>query len=47
MFSCEYCEVFKNSFFIEHLWWPLLYFELSTLNFNRIEIAHYEQFQFY
>ena len=20
MFSCEYCETFKNKFFIEHLW---------------------------
>ena len=24
MFSCEYCEIFGNSFFIEHLWWLLL-----------------------
>ena len=24
MFSCEYCEIFKNSFFIEHLCWMLL-----------------------
>ena len=24
MFSCEFCEVFKNIFFIEHLWWLLL-----------------------
>ena len=23
MVSCEYCEIFKNSFFIEHLWWLL------------------------
>ena len=22
--SCEFCKVFKNSFFIEHLWWLLL-----------------------
>ena len=20
MFSCEFCEIFKNIFFIEHLW---------------------------
>ena len=20
MFSCEFCETFKNTFFIEHLW---------------------------
>ena len=25
-FSCEYCEIFKNSFSIEHLRWLLLYF---------------------
>ena len=24
MFSCEYCEIFKNSFFIEQIWWLLL-----------------------
>ena len=24
MFSCEICELFKNRFFIEHLWWLLL-----------------------
>ena len=20
MFSCEFCEIFKNTFFLEHLW---------------------------
>ena len=24
MFSCEYCEIFKNSFFIEQIRWLLL-----------------------
>ena len=24
VFSCEYHKVFKNSFFMEHLWWLLL-----------------------
>ena len=24
MFSCEFSEIFKNNFFIEHLWWLLL-----------------------
>ena len=24
MFSCEFCEIVKNTFFIEHLWWLLL-----------------------
>ena len=24
MFSNEYCESFKNTIFIEHLWWLLL-----------------------
>ena len=23
VFFCEYCEIFSNSFFIEHLWWLL------------------------
>ena len=22
--SCEFCEISKNAFFIEHLWWLLL-----------------------
>ena len=21
--SCEFCEIFKDTFFIEHLWWLL------------------------
>ena len=25
VFSCEYCKIFKNSFFIEHFRWLLLY----------------------
>ena len=29
VFSCECCEVFKNTFFIEHLWWLLLSMLLS------------------
>ena len=24
MLSCDFCEIFKNSFFIEHLQWLLL-----------------------
>ena len=24
MFSCEFCEIFKNKFFTKHLWWLLL-----------------------
>ena len=24
MFSCEVCDIFKKTFFIEHLWWLLL-----------------------
>ena len=23
MFFCEYCEIFKNSFFKEYVWWLL------------------------
>ena len=25
VFSCEFWEIFKNIFFIEHIWWLLLY----------------------
>ena len=25
MFSCEFCGISKNNFFIEHLWWQLLF----------------------
>ena len=29
MFSCEFCEIFKNTFFTEHLRWLLLkYFDV-------------------
>ena len=24
VFSCKYCEILNNSFFIEHFWWLLL-----------------------
>ena len=24
VFSCEFCGIFKNTFFTEHLWWLLL-----------------------
>ena len=29
MFSCEFCEIFKITFFIEHFWWSLLRDELT------------------
>ena len=29
VFSCEFYEIFKNSFLVEHLWWLLL--ELVSL----------------
>ena len=32
MFSCEYCETFKNSFFIEHLLWLLQHKSFTTKN---------------
>ena len=28
VFSCEFSEIFKNIFFIEHLWWLILYLTL-------------------
>ena len=37
MFSCEFCEISKNLFIIEHLWWLLLSFH----NFlNDLEHVH-------
>ena len=24
-FSCEFCQISKNTFFVKHLWWLLLY----------------------
>ena len=29
VFSCEFCEISKNIFFIEHLWWLLLNLHLT------------------
>ena len=25
VFSCEFCEIYKNTFYIELLWWLLLF----------------------
>ena len=30
MFSCEFYEITKNTFFIEHLWWLLLDFQQGS-----------------
>ena len=27
MFSCEFCELLRTPFFIEHLWWLLLFMD--------------------
>ena len=32
MFSCEICEISKNTFFIEHLWWLLLNTQTDSLD---------------
>ena len=31
VFSCEYCKISKNSFFIEHLQWLLLKYYQTTV----------------
>ena len=31
VFSCAYCEIFKNSFFIKHLWWLLLFISMAPI----------------
>ena len=30
VFSCEFCEISKNAFFTEHVWWLLLYLMYYT-----------------
>ena len=30
-FSCEFCEISKNTFFTEHLWWLLLMFAILQI----------------
>ena len=35
VFSCEFCEIFKNTFFTEHLRWLLLSF--LDLNFSEVD----------
>ena len=41
VFSCEFCEISKKTFFIEHLWWLLLvrlgliiHLSINTLAYN-------------
>ena len=36
VFSYKYCEIFKNTFFIEHLWWLILqYLEIFMKTYFR------------
>ena len=37
VFSCEFCEIFKNTFFIEDLRWLLLF---SVCNFIKKRLQH-------
>ena len=39
-FSCEFCEIFKNCFFIEHLWWLLLPI-VFQLSFAPLSLSHF------
>ena len=32
LFSCEYCEIFKNTSFEEHLWTSVSYFDKLQVN---------------
>ena len=34
MFSCELSEIFKTIFFIEHLWWLLLFKSMNDVIFD-------------
>ena len=41
VFSCEFGEIFKNTFFIEYLWWLLLYDTLSISFFiTSVKVNH-------
>ena len=44
MFSSEYCEIFKNSFFIEYLWWLLLTAFSESCIKVKIELNFYFHF---
>ena len=41
MFSCEFCEISKNTFSIEQLWWLLLYFILQNLKDNEDRLEYF------
>ena len=41
VFSCEHCEIFKNSFFIEHIWWLLDSRSPSKLWQKNLNIFHF------
>ena len=42
MFFCEYCEIFKNSFFVDHVWWLPL--NALTENTNDMIFDHINKF---
>ena len=42
MFFCEYCKIFKNSSFVDHVWWLLL--NASTENTNDMIFDHINKF---
>ena len=46
VFSCEYCEIFKNSFFTELLWWLLQHF-LKVINTSRPDPGQREKINLY
>ena len=41
VFSCEFCENFKNTYFIDHLWWLLL----NTLDNNLLIVSNKESWK--
>ena len=36
MFCCEFCKIFKNTIFIEHLLWLLLEFKCKKIAFLKM-----------
>ena len=43
VFSCENCEAFKKSIFMEHLWWPLLVVNSPSICIFSSNTKYYER----
>ena len=44
VFSCEFYEISKNTFFIEYLWWLRLVYNLKTTRSDQLDKSEKEKF---